>query len=44
MPFLPETGPEINLDFGGSDKLRYKMMLSRDDFGFAVMRSDGSIM
>ena len=44
MPYLPETAPEINLEFGGSDKLKYKMMLSRDDFGFAVMRSDRSIM
>ena len=44
VPYLPETAPEINLEFGGSDKLKYKMMLSRDDFGFAVMRSDGSIM
>ena len=44
VPYLPETGPEMNLEFGGSDGLKYKMMLSAENFGFAVMRADGAIM
>ena len=44
MPYLPETAPEMNLEFGGSDKLKYKMMLSAENFGFAVMRRDGAVM
>ena len=44
VPYLPVTGPEMNLEFEGRDELKYKMMLSAENFGFAVMRSDGEVM
>ena len=44
MPYLPETTPEMDLEFGGGDGLKYKMMISGANFGFAVMRTDGTVM
>ena len=44
VPYLPETAPEMNLEFEGGDELKYKMMLSAENFGFAVMRADGGVM